>query len=141
MISGCMTGANFTMLADVYVPHISQDSKTKEIVNSWVFDRTIKCYATSIETDSASDAASGKKFNDRYREYELIKIHTTQRLSKRTRLSAIRNAKGNVVWVEPEREDAPTVFEVQGATAYFDPFGLVLKYEVMCRRVEVQDGV
>lgn len=141
IFGGCLTGANYNMTADIYVKSVTQSASGSGFLKgSWAKDHSITCYATSIQTDAVSDSGSGKKFNAEYDEYDFIKIHTGERLNKRQRVTNIRAANGNAIWVDEERGGDPTIFEVQGVTALLDPFGEVIQYEVLAKRVEVQNG-
>jgi hypothetical protein len=44
------------------------------------------------------------------------------------------------MWAEAQRAGAATVFEVQGVTPISDPFGAIIEYEVLAKRVQVQNG-
>jgi hypothetical protein len=136
---GCLTSANYRMTADILEATVTQDPKTFQLKREYAVCETIKCYAESILTDSASDVASGKKFADEFSEYELINIKTGKFLSKRLRLTNIRGVDGEIIWPQGERPDRSMVFEVQGCKPILDPFGRVLEYQVMAKRVEIQD--
>jgi hypothetical protein len=137
---GCLTSAKYVHKLDVLVNQVSQDALSKAISREWVYDRTIKCYVNSVATDAVSDASSGKKFDDDYKEYEVIKIMSTERFSKRQRVTNIRGVGGNVMWTEDGIADEPTVFEIQGCYPRQDPFGRVIEYEILAKRVPVQSG-
>jgi hypothetical protein len=140
IFSGCLVGAVYTMTADIQNKATVQDPASLMISSSWTKDHSITCYARSIQTDAVSDAAAGKKFNNIYMEYEFIKIMTGERLNQRQRVTNIRDAEGGLIWVESEANDVATVFEVQGVTPIFDPFGGLIEYECLCKRVQVQNG-
>lgn len=136
---GCLTSATYSMTLDLLEAQVNQDPKTLQLKRTYETTETIKCYAESILTDSASDVASGKRFDDEYTEYELINIKVGRYLSKRTRISNIRAADGSLIWVQGERPDKAMVFEVQGCKPILNPFGQVAEYQVMAKRVEIQD--
>jgi len=139
IFSGCLTGANYNMKADVLSKVVTQDPLTRQFIETWTKTAEISCYARSIQTDAVSDAASGKKYNADYEEYEFIKVNTMKHLGKRDRISNIRSADGEYLWIESELQGAPTVFQVQGVTSEFDPFGTLVQYEILAKRVEVQN--
>lgn len=129
------------MKADIYEKSVVQSASGSGFLSgTWALDHTINCYATSIQTDAVSDSGSGKKFNAEYDEYDFIKVHTMERLNKRQRITNVRAADGTVLWKEDERGGDPMIFEVQGVTALLDPFGAIVQYEVLAKRVEVQNG-
>lgn len=131
------------MQADVYQKIKRQDPESNRIVEDWVFQETIKCYANGIVTDAVSDASSGKKYNRDYTEYEFINVWATKNFSKRHRITNIRTMKDQQpVWVELETPNLiPTIFEVQGSVVEIDPFGSVMDYKILCKRTEVQRGI
>ena len=62
-------------------------------------------------------------------------------LSKRWRISGIKGADGNQVWVEIDKFDTPdTIFEVFSSHAVLDPFGKVSYFEAVLQRVPVQSN-
>jgi hypothetical protein len=140
IFSGCLTSANYNMTADILVQTVVQDQKSKATTKLWEVDHQIRCYATSIVTDAVSDDSDGKDFRFAYSEWQFIKIRTGEKLGKRHRVSSIRDASGELIWTEMERNDAPTTFEVQGVTPRMDPFQNIIDYEVLLKRVEVQNG-
>jgi hypothetical protein len=139
-VYGCITSAKYNSTADLLEQQVSQDSTTREIVRDWSFTKTFSCYPQSIFTDAVSDAASGKRLDKDYEEFELIKIRTQLDLQKRNRVTNIRDSAGNVVWTEDNLERTPTIFEVQGTTPIFDMFNTLIEYEALLKRVEIQIG-
>lgn len=140
IFDGCLVSANYNMTADILVETTTQDAKSKALVKTWAVHHSIKCYATSIVTDAVSDDSDGKQFRFAYDEWQFIKIRTGERLNKRQRVSNIRDKAGALIWVEAERGNVATEFEVQGVTPRLDPFQSVIDYEVLLKRVEVQNG-
>lgn len=136
----CLVGSTYGMTADIYVQSVVQDTKSKMTTKTWTLDHNINCEARSIQTDAVSDDASGKDFRQEYREHEFIKIITGERLNKRQRITNIRDKAGRLIWINDERGGDATIFEVQGVTPRFDPFQTLIDYEVLCKRVEVQNG-
>jgi hypothetical protein len=129
------------MKADIHEKSVVQSASGSGFLKgTWAYDHTINCYATSIQTDAVSDSGAGKKFNAEYDEYDFIKVHTGERLNKRQRITNIKGADGKLIWVDDELGGAAMIFEVQGVTALLDPFGAVVQYEVLAKRVEVQSG-
>jgi hypothetical protein len=136
---GCLTGATYTMTADILEPTVSQDTLTGQIEKVWEVSHSISCYAESILTDAVSDASSGKKFGKEYTEFEFINIKVGSPLSKRTRIQNIRGANGVVLWPQLERPDNSMIFEVQGCIPLINPFGQVTQYKVLAKKVEIQN--
>lgn len=136
---GCLTSVNYRMTADILTPAVTQDPKTFQMKRTYTVAETIKCYAESILTDSASDVASGKRSADEYTEYDVINIKVGKYLSKRLRISNIRSVDGDILFPQGERPEFSEMFEVQGCKPILDPFGRVLEYQVMAKRVEIQN--
>lgn len=139
LMYGCLTGATYTMTADILEPTVSQDTLTGQIEKVWDVSHTVSCYAESILTDAVSDSSSGKKFGKEYSEFEFINIKVAAPLSKRTRIQNIRSADGVVLWPQYERPGNSMVFEVQGCIPLLGPFGSVQQYKVLAKKVEVQN--
>lgn len=141
IFDSCLVSATYNMTADVHNLAVTQNPKSKAISKVWTKDHSITCYAFGVLTDAVSDDASGKTFRFRYEENQYIKMHTGERLSKRQRITNIRDASGNLIWVEDDLPGSPaTVFEVQGTTVRHDPFQNFVDYEVLLKRVEVQNA-
>ena len=62
------------------------------------------------------------------------------KISKRDRITNIRNRKGQVVWAEEEHDGSPTVFNVMGVTPVLDPFGNWIENFALLARSEDQRG-
>jgi hypothetical protein len=137
---GCLSGAMFTMKADILLPTVTQNAMTGQVEKVYSLSETINCSAESIDTTSTTDTASGKKFRDRYEEYDVIHIMAGMPLSKRTRVTNIRDASGKLLWPQYERPAVPQVFEVRGCIPITSPFGQVSFYKILAARVEVQVG-
>lgn len=128
------------MTADVLAPTVTQNATTGQIEKVWTVAETIKCYAESILTDAVSDDSSGKQFGNDYSEYEFISIKAGKPFSKRTRFRNIRGADGSSLWPQYERPSHSMVFEVQGCIPLLNPFGAVMQYKILAKRVEIQDA-
>jgi hypothetical protein len=138
--ASCLIGSSYGMSADIYNQTVTQDPKSKATTKAWTLSHTINCDARSIVTDAVSDDGSGKDFRQEYREHEFIKIITGERLNKRQRVTNIRDKNNNLLWINDERDGDPTIFEVQGVTPRLDPWQSIIDYEVLLKRVEVQNG-
>jgi hypothetical protein len=129
------------MTADILEPTATQNAMTGQIEKVWSVTQSIKCYAESILTDAVSDDSSGKQFTGKeYSEYEYIGIKAGTPLSKRTRIQNIRGADGSSLWPQYERPSHSMVFEVQGCIPLLNPFGAVMQYKILAKRIEIQDA-
>ena len=59
-------------------------------------------------------------------------------LTKRDRITDVRNSQGVTVWKEEEFDNRGTVFEVLGVTPILDPFGTHVENLALLKRAEVQ---
>lgn len=62
-------------------------------------------------------------------------------ITRRDRITDIRDSKGNLVWIEEESTNLPTVFEVAGVTPVTDPFGMHMKNFILLQRAENQSSL
>lgn len=128
------------MTADVYSLKASQDPASGKIIKDWQFDKTIDCYATSIESEKASNTPAGNQFRREYKQHEIIAVKCQEDLSSRARLTNFKTRSGKQMWVESEQLDPqPTMFEVTASVPRLDPFGDIIEYEVQASRVEIQN--
>lgn len=148
----CLTGARFTMNAEVLRQEFEnsdndspaegtwtnyQDPITGAILRKWVPGtpevgstpatdfRTIPCLARGIVDGGIRVAGTTERFSDTYENIDYVKmwVPSNVKLSKRDRITNIRNKKnGVVVWADEEGDGGPTVFNVNGVTPLFDAF-------------------
>lgn len=59
-------------------------------------------------------------------------------LTKRDKITNIRNKAGYLIWKEEEYDDSATVFDVMGVTPIVDPFGTHIENQALLQRAEVQ---
>lgn len=131
--------ALLNMTCDVYVQQQTQDITHGTINREWVFSEKIPCHIDIISTTGASISDNNKQFGFIYVEEEKIKMKTKALLSKRFRITNIKNRSGEYIFVEQDKIDAPpTVFEIESHHPRLDPLGNILYYESNLRRVQVQ---
>jgi hypothetical protein len=138
---GCITGAFYSMKIDVLDLQVVQNTTTNALEKKWVTVATgVKCLLEPIKTISASERSSGKHFTDIYAENDLYTLALGQRLSKRQRITNVRDSSGDIILNEIEVMGHPaTEFEVIGETLIINPFGKVSQYTYMIGRVGVQN--
>lgn len=159
----CLTSARFNMKADILrqsaeteTPEgewvISHDPDSNEIIRVWEPNdnaepnpdsqlTTFKCIARGIVTTGLNAQGTGEKFGELYDASDFVRINfpPNVRLTRRDRVTNIRDAKGNIIWVEEERTDgAPTIFQVMGVTPVLDPFGKHIENSALLERAETQ---
>lgn len=138
----------------------SQDPLTGEIVRVWKpFDNpltpededtlkigTIKCLARGIVDGGIRVAGTTERFGDTYENIDFVKlwVPATTRISKRDRVTNIKDAKGHIRWLDEEFDDPrdltppkATMFNVNGVTPLFDAFNNMTEQFVLLERAEV----
>ena len=141
MVYGNVSIALLNMTADVYIQQNSQDPVTGQIKREWVFSKKIPCHIDIISSEGASTPDNNKKFGEVYVQEERFRLKTKERLSKRTRLTNLKNRSGEVVFLENDQIDTPpTIFEIDSHHPRLDPLGNVLYYESNLRRAGVQSN-
>ena len=71
-------------------------------------------------------------------DYARMQFPANYVLTKRDRVTNIKNSKGIILWKEEEYDDSATVFEVLGVTPVPDPFGNHIENSALLQRAEVQ---
>jgi hypothetical protein len=140
-----------------------QDPLTGEIVRVWKpFDDvpdtpdvdesvtfgTIRCLARGIVDGGIRVAGTTERFGDTYENVDYVKlwIPPKVKLSKRDRITNIRNASGQIFWVDEEFDDndestppKATVFNVNGITPLFDAFNKHVESYCQLERADALD--
>lgn len=139
----------------------SQDPLTGEIIRVWKpYDNpttptvnedtlsigTINCLARGIVDGGIRVAGTTERFGDTYENIDYVKMWVPAgvRVSKRDRVTNIRDPRGNIIWRDEEftdpRSNIPakaTTFNVNGVTPLFDAFNKHTENFVLLERVEV----
>lgn len=138
---GCISGSTFAMTAEVLYQISEQEQETNAIVRRWVILKNIKCNAKTIKETGASVLSDTKTFDKTFNEELEIKINTLEKLSKRWRVTSIKNSNGEKIFTEIDRISNPdTIFEVFSSKPIFDIFGNITHYENHLRRTSVQSN-
>lgn len=136
---GCIQGSFLTMNASLYHQLNEQDEVTNEIIRKWSFLKKIDCSVTAIKETGSSVSTDNKVFDKEYLEELEAKMYSLEKLSKRWRVSDIKNSSGINIYTEIDRISEPsTVFEVYSSHPVLDMFGNVQYYENHLKRVAVQ---
>lgn len=130
----------FSMRLDVYIQEDFQDENTGAIKKSWIYYKTVPCFAKGIITNSASTGAGDRQtFSNKYSDKQTLEIRTASKLSYRQKITNIVDSAGNPIWFELNYpSDTPTVFEVTSSTPITDPFGSLIAYNSIVKRSESQ---
>jgi len=129
------------MNADIYKQISDQDENTNAITRRWVLLKNIQCSIMPIRESGGSATSDNKTFNKDYIEELEIKMYTLEKLSKRWRVSSIKNLKNEDLYTEIDRISEPsTIFEVYASHPIFDIFGNIQYYENHLKRTQVQSN-
>lgn len=129
----------FNMKVDVYLQEDYQDQNTGAIKKSWIYSKTIPCFAKGMISNSSSRSSDSQTLSAKYTDKQTIEIRTQSRLTYRQKIANIRDSAGNVIWFELNYpNDTPTVFEIVSSTPITDPFGTLMAYNSIAKRSENQ---
>lgn len=129
----------FNMKVDVYIQEDYQDQNTGAIKKSWIYAKTIPCFAKGMISNSSSRSSDSQTISAKYVDKQTIEIRTQSRLTYRQKIANIRDSAGNVIWFELNYpNDTPTVFEIVSSTPITDPFGTLMAYNSIAKRSENQ---
>lgn len=138
---GCLQGSVFTMTADIYYQISDQDESTNAITRRWVILKNISCSVIPIRESGGSATSDNKTFGKNYIEELEVKMYTLERLSKRWRVSGIKNAQKEDLYTELDRISEPsTIFEVYASHPIFDMYGNIQYFENHLKRTQVQSN-
>lgn len=127
------------MKVDVYIQEDYQDQNTGAIKKSWIYAKTIPCFAKGMISNSSSRSSDSQTISAKYVDKQTIEIRTQSRLTYRQKIANIRDSAGNVIWFELNYpNDTPTVFEIVSSTPITDPFGTLMAYNSIAKRSENQ---
>ena len=128
-----------SMKMDIYIQQDIQDPDTGAMKKSWIYSRSLPCYAKGIISNSSTRTADKQVIGNTYVNQQMIEIRTESRITLREKITNIRDASDNVIWTELNYPtETPTVFELTGSTPITDPFGGVLGFNSIARRSENQ---
>lgn len=129
------------MSAEILHQIKDQDSDTNEITRRWAVLKPISCAIIPITESGGSATSDNKIFSKEYIEELEIKMHTSEQLSKRWRVTSIKNSSKKELYKEIDRISQPnTIFEVYASHPIVDLFGNVQYYENHLKRVMVQSN-
>lgn len=138
---GCLQGSVFTMTADIYYQISDQDESTNAITRRWIILKNISCSVIPIRESGGSATSDNKTFGKNYVEELEVKMYTLEKLSKRWRVSGIRNSQKEELYTELDRISEPsTIFEVYASHPIFDMYGNVQYFENHLKRTQVQSN-
>lgn len=149
----CLTGARFTMNAEVLHQELVDEDADSSVGGTWVnkqdplsgsiervwkpappvpgkpgkpaTTKTIDCLVRGIVDGGIRVAGSTERFGDTYENIDYVKMWIPARVkvTKSDRITNIRNKRGgDVIWLDEEYDNGPTIFNVNGVTPLFDAF-------------------
>lgn len=140
-IYGGVSSGLLNMTADIYVQRNEQDLETGAVKRSWIFFKKVPCHVDIINSQGASTPDNDKIFGKEYVQEEKIRLKTSEHLSKRMRVTNIKNRSDQSLFIEFDQVDTPpTIFEIDSHHPRLDPLGNVLYYESNLRRLSVQSN-
>ena len=159
----CLVSARFNMLLDVLRPasapttssgnwNYVQDPDSGALQHLWLADDLstplinegligVNCLVRGIVSPGARGSGNTQMFNAKYENIEFVKITfpASVNITKRDRITNIRDSNGNILWIEEEANGSPaTIFEVKGITPVINPFGKHVENGGLLTRAEVQ---
>lgn len=116
-------------------PGIADDPDTPDVDES-VDHVIIPCMVEGIYNSGIRAAGSDEDFGEEYFNTEFIKmwIPGNIRITKRDRVTNIKDSKGVPMFLDEEYMDRPTVYNVQGVTPRTDPFGKMVDQFVFLKK-------
>lgn len=125
----------------VWQPSVQDNPATPDVDESVVFNTQFPCIARGVITGGMRSIGALENWSEVYEGVDKVTITFPNwvTISKRDRITNIRDSRGNVVWKEEEQPEAPpTVFSVVGVAPIPDPFGAVVEYVAMLERSQIQ---
>jgi hypothetical protein len=149
----CITFGKYSMYADFYAQHLSQDL-TGQISKTWGEDdpnadpqdpypprlptySRVPVEARGLGNLRGKDSGTAEMYRNVYQMLDFLRIKTMLRINQSYRISNIQDASGRLAWVEQDGI-TPTLFDVIGVTPSFDPFAQFIEYEAFCNRAQAQ---
>jgi len=132
---GCLTGAKYSMKADVYRQTKSQ-SETGQVVRSWSYEKTIDCFIARNITNSSSD--NSETWGNVYVSGQNLILSTAEPLSDRDKITNVLDSNGKLLYSETNNDHNPTVFDILSTTSLVDGFGAFNGYIAYMSSSEVQ---
>lgn len=135
---------------------MQQDPDSGEIIRVWqpsdagtttpttdddVALESFDCIARGIVDGGIRVAGTTERFGELYEnvDYVSMTVGPKTKITKRDRITNIRDRHGVIIWKEEEQPGSPpTVFSVLGVTPIPDPYGSLIEQRVMLERAERQ---
>lgn len=128
-----------------WVPDVDTDDSVPGVQPSTLSrgSRT-RCAVRGMADGGIRVAGTGERFSSRGTietvDFVTMKYPAEVIITRRDRVTDIRNRAGKLIWTEEEFSNAATIFEVNGVTPILDPFGTHIENSALLQRAE-QQGV
>lgn len=134
-----ITGEIIRVWREVTIP----DDPETDFDERQVFE--FKCQARPVITGGLNSQGTAERWTTKgsYENVDFVELFIPKGviITKRDRVTNIKDSRGRVVWVEEEHGSfEPTVFDVRGVAPSLDPFGSVVEYFALLERSEIQGG-
>jgi hypothetical protein len=104
--------------------------------------RRFKCMARAITDGGIRVAGTTERFSSRGTidtvDFVRIIFPPNVILTRRDRVTDIRNSQNHLLWKEEEFDDSATIFEVNGTAPIVDPWGKHVENMALLQRAEIQ---
>jgi hypothetical protein len=101
----------------------------------------VPCIVRGITGNGIKGVGNTQSFDQIYQNIEWLRMQVPAgySITKRDKVTRIRDLDGNILWKEEEAEGTPaSVYSVMGVTPVVGPFGKAIEYEILLKRSEVQ---
>lgn len=134
---------------------MQQDPDSGDIIRTWQTNaapaggtptlpitglESFACIARGVVDGGIRVAGTTERFGELYEnvDYVMMTVGPKIRITKRDRVTNIRNRAGTVLWRDEEAgpSSPPTIFSVLGVTPIPDPWGNLIEQRVMLERAE-----
>lgn len=130
----------------VWVPAQGDDDNTNtDPLAGPVAGRRIECVARGILEGGIRVTSTTERYSTRgtleVGDFINFEFPPNEIVTRRDRITDIRDRNGNLIWIEEESTNRPTIFEVTGVTPVTDPFGTQIKNFSLLSRAQDQESL
>lgn len=127
----------------VWVPEAPSESNKTE--DGYMAGRRVACSARAILEGGIRVTSTTERYSTRGTldtvDYINFEFPANEVITRRDRITDIRDRDGNLVWIEEESTSRPTIFEVTGVSPVTDPFGGHIKNTSLLARADDQSSL
>lgn len=135
----CLAAAAYIFKADVMIENDIINDETGESESHWELDHTVNCYVFPYLDGGIRGAGTNERYTEYYWNDEFLRIKTSKELSKRWRITNIRNKKTGVIIYQEQITGDATVYNVNGSAPVVNPLtGNIDEWLSTMERAQVQ---